>query len=146
MVARDEMVTEVLLSPALPQIERHQRLHQHLAASPYSQGAIYVPAGDTLESPAAEDCAQAIVAGTPASPAGAVLMLRGKGRWRLGGRMAAVWSPPWSWKSEELCGYPFPYCARDLSCLASVQSPAHDAPCAYHASSHQPCAGRRSLT
>lgn len=38
MVVRDEMLTKVLLSPALPKIDRHQQLQRQLAASPYSYG------------------------------------------------------------------------------------------------------------
>lgn len=113
-----DCVTEVTLHPSLPVPELYQRLHQHFPSSPYIQGAIYLPVRDATESPS-----RAVLitkSALPPSPPAPILLLRGDFKWRFGGELEQSTSPPWSWMSEELCGKPYPYVARDFNAPLSV--------------------------
>ncbi|KAM0721531.1 hypothetical protein Q7P37_002456 [Cladosporium fusiforme] len=110
--------TEVLL-PNLPLTDRHARLHRYLPSSPYSHGAIYTPLRDDPESPLSRRSGPQTTNRLPS----AILLLRGEFKWRFGGRVEQESSPPWTWRSEELCGKPYPYYARDLHCLDSAARP-----------------------
>lgn len=114
-----DCVTEVTLHPSLPVHELYQRLHQHLPSSPYTQGAIYLPVRDGPESPNQQESRVVLItkAAVPPPPPAPILLLRGDFKWRFGGKLEQSTSPPWSWMSEELCGKPYPYIARDFNGL-----------------------------
>lgn len=124
MHSRPACLTEVFLPPA-PLLERHQRLHQHLGTSQYTYGAIYAPL-DILPSSAA-----AGVVGEPDLRLSILLLLEDDFQWRLGGRSEQAHSPPWSWSSEDLCGRPSPYYARDLLRLSSPTASSPNLHCSY---------------
>lgn len=117
-----DCVTEVTLHPSLPVQELYKRLHQHLPSSPYNQGAIYLPVRDATESPYHQDSRAVLItkSALPPPPPAPILLLRGDFKWRFGGELEQSTSPPWSWMSEELCGNPYPYIARDFNSLHSI--------------------------
>lgn len=115
MNAHSDCVTEVTLHPSLSVNELYQRLHRHLPSSPYTQGAIYVPVREHESRPVLTT--ETAVTPTPPTP---ILLLRGDFKWRFGGELEQSTSPPWSWMSEELCGKPYPYIARDFNSLNSM--------------------------
>ena len=126
-------VTEVTLHPSLPVHEIYQRLHQHLPSSPYTQGAIYLPVRDSPEAPNQQESRAVLItkSGLPPPPA-SILLLRGDFKWRFGGDLEQSTSPPWSWMSEELCGKPYPYIARDFNSLHSMVGSTSTPRCPYN--------------
>jgi hypothetical protein len=133
MSVPSDCVTEVTFHFSLPVDELYQRLHQHLPSSPYTQGAIYVPVRDFPESPCQQGSRAVLptnTAATPTPPA-PILLLRGKFKWRFGGELEQSISPPWSWMSEELCGKPYPYIARDFNSLHSMVGSTSTPRCPY---------------
>lgn len=127
-----DCVTEVTLDPSVTVHELYQRLHQHLPASPYTHGAIYLSVRDATQSPYQQE-SQALLTTTPAvpSPPAPILLLRGNFKWRFGGKLEHSTSPPWSWTSEELCGKPYPYIARDFNSLHSMVGSTSTPRCPY---------------
>lgn len=113
MQTRPVCLTGVFISPA-SLLERHERLHKHLPSSPYTYGAIYSPI-DSAPSPTQHE-----VIGEPSLHLSGLLLLEDDLQWRLGGDSERANSPPWTWASEELCGHPRPYYARDLSLVSSL--------------------------
>ena len=127
-----DCMTEVTLHPSLPPHDIHHRLHRLLPSSPYTHGAIYVPIRDVLESLGQQNSRSTLVL-KPAEPPppAPILLLRGEFKWRLGGEIEQSSSPPWSWMSEELCGKPYPYIARDLNSLSSTVDSTSTSRCPY---------------
>lgn len=123
------VMTEVVLPPTLSLLDIHQRLHKNLPSSPYCQGAIYTPINEASEE---SSCLQGtITTSASGSPPSTILVLKGDFKWRFGGEIEHNVSPPWTWTSEQLCGAPFPYCARDFDCLALADRPKPKTCCAY---------------
>lgn len=115
MHTRPACLTEVFQPPA-PILERHQRLHRHLPTSSYAYGSIYSPL-DIVPS-----FAVAGKDGEPDLKLSVLLLLEDDLQWRFGGQSEHAHSPPWSWTSEELCGRPSPYYARDLNHLSTLKA------------------------
>lgn len=128
-----DCVTEVTVHPSLPVHELFQRLQQHLPTSPYTQGAIYLPVRDGPESPDQRESRAIFItkSAAPPPPPAPILLLRGDFKWRFGGELEQSSSPPWSWMSEELCGKPYPYIARDFNSLDSTVSSTSTLCCPY---------------
>lgn len=117
MSAGHDCITEVLIA-TVPPADRLARLHRHLPSSPYFYGAVYAPAKLDAESSSRSSATDThssnglMQTSTASSP---ILLLRAEFKWHFGGGLEQVSSPPWSWRSEQLCGSPHPYYARDMT-------------------------------
>ncbi|GAB7328930.1 hypothetical protein MBLNU13_g00789t1 [Cladosporium sp. NU13] len=90
---------------------------QSLSSTPSTQSRTNPLVRDATESPS-----RAVLitkSAVPPPPPAPILLLRGDFKWRFGGELEKSTSPPWSWMSEELCGKPYPYIARDFNIPAS---------------------------
>ena len=123
-------VTEVGLPFTTPSVGL-DRLQRHLPSSSYTYAALY-----TLRSARKASCRSQGVnfmgidhisdENLQLKPA-SLILLKSDFQWRFGGTREQEASPPWIWRSEQLCGQT--YCARDMSRFLAACRPTITAPC-----------------
>ncbi|KAM0721510.1 hypothetical protein Q7P37_002434 [Cladosporium fusiforme] len=120
-------VTQARLPASVPTVVKLDRIHRYLPSSPYTHAAIYTPIS-APESHPSPDRKPPLISRTseppsnPLVPSDTLLLLKADFKWRLGFAQEQAASPPWIWKSEQLCGPP-PYQTRDLERVQTASQP-----------------------